>query len=286
MCISNIQCDKDGRTIALDINVHGEYFHLVNIYAPVGVVNSTHADQEVYYSTIHRFLYSRYPTIVGGDFNCVDNPALGRTSFDAHKLNSYKSQNLISLCQTFDLHDALRITIGNSSHYTWHGPTVASRLDRFYVSTAVNINLCEVQAVAASDHSFFHISVIIQQNQSFGPGFWKNNVSLYEDHSCYEYIVSQWNKWVNLKPIYSNVVIWWLETKQRLRELLISLSKSNRILENNEMAELEQRLQQLVVSLSCGRKVLTEFKKCKVRNSPTPNQKIASYSSAFTSRSA
>ena len=90
---------------------------------------------------------------------------------------------------------------------------------------------------------------------------------MYEDHSCYEYIVSQWNKWVNLKPIYSNVVIWWLETKQRLRELLISLSKSNRILENNEMAELEQRLQQLVVSLSCGRKVLTEFKnvKCEIR---------------------
>ena len=72
---------------------------------------------------------------------------------------------------------------------------------------------------------------------------------------------------INLKPIYSNVVIWWLETKQRLRELLISLSKSDRILENNEMAELEQRLQQLVVSLSCGRKVLTEFKnvKCEIR---------------------
>ena len=132
---------KDGRTIALDINVHAEDFHLVNIYAPVSCVNSAHADQEVYYSTIHRFVYSRYRTIVGGDFNCVDNPALDRTSFDAHKLNSYKSQNLISLCQTFDLHDALRITNGNSSHFTWHGPTVASRLDRFYVSTAVNVNL-------------------------------------------------------------------------------------------------------------------------------------------------
>ena len=47
LCVSNIQCDKNEHTIALDNNVHGEYFHLVNIYAPVGSLNSTYADQEV-----------------------------------------------------------------------------------------------------------------------------------------------------------------------------------------------------------------------------------------------
>ena len=71
----------------------------------------------------------------------------------------------------------------------WHGLTVASRLDRFYFSTAVNLNLCEVHALAVSYHLFFHISVIIQQNQSFAPGFKKNNISLFEDPSCYDYIV-------------------------------------------------------------------------------------------------
>ena len=100
-------------------------------------------------------------------------------------------KNLISLCQPFDLHDTLRIKNAYSSHFTWHGSTVASRLDRFYVSTAVNVNLYIVQAVAVSDHSFFHIFVIIQQNQSFGPGFWKNIISFSEDTSCYDYIVSQ-----------------------------------------------------------------------------------------------
>ena len=92
----------------------------------------------------------------------------------------------------------MRITNANSFHFTWHGPTITFRLDRFYVFTAVNVNLCEVQTVAVSDHSFFHISVIIQQNQSFGPGFWKNNFGLYEDPSCYDYIVTQQNKWINL----------------------------------------------------------------------------------------
>ena len=126
-------------------------------------------------------------------------------------------------------YDALRITNANSSHFTWHGPTIASRLDRFYVTIAVNVNVGKVQAVAVSDHLFFHISVIIHQNQSFGPGLWKNNVRLYDDPLCYDCIVSQWNKWANLIPIYFYVAFWWLETKQRLRELLISLSKSKRI---------------------------------------------------------
>ena len=62
------------------------------------------------------------------------------------------------------------------------------------------------------------------------------------------------------------LLFWWLETKLRLRELLISLSKSKHIHESNEMAELKQKLQQqLVVSLSRGKKVLTEFKNVKYK---------------------
>ena len=56
-------------------------------------------------NNFHHFVCSKYLTIVGGDFNCVDNPTLDCTSYDAHKLYSSKSQNSFSLCQTFDLHD-------------------------------------------------------------------------------------------------------------------------------------------------------------------------------------
>ena len=46
----------------MDINVHGECFHLVNINASVGDVNSASTDRVVDYSTIHRFVCSRFPT--------------------------------------------------------------------------------------------------------------------------------------------------------------------------------------------------------------------------------
>jgi len=62
--------------------VHGEIFHLVNVYAPVGGVNSALADQEVFFGSLHRFAFSSFPVIFGGDFNCVDNPVIDRTFYD------------------------------------------------------------------------------------------------------------------------------------------------------------------------------------------------------------
>ena len=44
----NFLCDDKGRAVAIDINVHDEYFHLVNLYAPIGGVNSVYADQEIF----------------------------------------------------------------------------------------------------------------------------------------------------------------------------------------------------------------------------------------------
>ena len=72
-------------------------------------MNSVYANQEIFFGSVHRFVSSKYPTLIGDDFNFVDNPALDHTNFNPKLLNSYKSQNLIKLCQAFDMHDALRM---------------------------------------------------------------------------------------------------------------------------------------------------------------------------------
>ena len=76
LVIKHVLCDDEGRAVAIDINVHSENFHLVNFYAPLGGVNSVYADQEFFFGWIHQLVLSKYPTLIGGDFNCVDNPAL------------------------------------------------------------------------------------------------------------------------------------------------------------------------------------------------------------------
>ena len=106
--------------------MHGEYFHLVNIYFSVNDVNSIYADQEVYYTivlSIALFVVDTPPFLVG-----ISTDSLDRTRHDAHELNLCKSQNLISLYQTFDFDpdDPLRIANATPAHFTWHGFTIAS----------------------------------------------------------------------------------------------------------------------------------------------------------------
>ena len=84
--------------------------------------------------------------------------------------------------------------------------------------------------------------------------------ALYDHVSYFEFIEKHWNRWVDLQLIYPNKYLWWLETKEKLRELLINLSKCKSSIEKDEISELEQKLQQLAAALSFGKKVFTEFK--------------------------
>ena len=88
-------------------------------------------------------------------------------------------------------------------------------------------------------------------------------LNLYDHVSYFEFIEKHWNRWVGLQLIYPNKYLWWLETKERLRELLINLSKCKSSIEKDEISELEQKLQQLAAALSFGKKVFTEFKHVK-----------------------
>ena len=56
LVIKDVLYDDEGRAVAIGINVYGEYFHLVNLYAPVGGVNSVYADQEIFFGSVHRFV--------------------------------------------------------------------------------------------------------------------------------------------------------------------------------------------------------------------------------------
>ena len=67
--------------------MHSENFHLVNFHAPVGGVNSVYANQDMFLGSVYPFVFSKDSALIGGDFNCVDNPAFNRTNL----LNSYKS---------------------------------------------------------------------------------------------------------------------------------------------------------------------------------------------------
>ena len=149
------------------------------------------------------------------------------------------------------------------AQFTWHGPAIASRLDRCYVTASIKPESCNAKHLSVSDHSLVDVTVAINHSKIFGPGYWKNNVTLYDHVSCFEFIEKHWNRWVILQLIYPNKYLWCLEKKEMLRELLINLSKCKSSIEKDEISELEQKLQQLAAALSLGKKVFTEFKHVK-----------------------
>ena len=99
------------------------------------------------------------------------------------------------------MHDALRMIDATLAQFTRHGPAVASRLDRFYVTASIKPESCNAKHLSVSDHSLVGVTVAINHSKIFGPGYWKNNVTLYDHVPCFEFIQKQWNRWVDLQLI-------------------------------------------------------------------------------------
>ena len=59
------------------------------------------------------------------------------------------------------MHDALRINNTTLAQFKWHGPAIASRLDRFYVTTSIKPESCNAKHLSVSGHSLVGVTVAI-----------------------------------------------------------------------------------------------------------------------------
>ena len=255
--------DSSGRIIAADLSTFGENFHVVNVYAPVGGTNSPNDEQNRFYKSIYLYVQSAFPTILAGDFNCVDNPLLDRSNFNDKQVNKYKSDSLNEICNTFDFKDALRCIDPNAHTFTWVGPSVATRLDRFYVNEGIVVKACDTSHVTVSDHSAVTVNLEISSIRNFGKGYWKNNVSLFGNEELEQMLVIKWSEWIRQKLTYPDHLTWWNQIKKELKNLLITFSKKMISLDKKESQRLELELGTLVNDLANGKRVVTKFRKVK-----------------------
>ncbi|KAE8993447.1 hypothetical protein PR001_g20671 [Phytophthora rubi] len=108
---------------------------LVNIYAP-----NDHSERENFYDSLKTWPWQDRETVLAGDFNCVQCPALDR--FQSHKSGRPESVKLQELQRQLSLEDAWTLMglaeedeerVEPTEFYTYWGPEAASRLDRFLV---------------------------------------------------------------------------------------------------------------------------------------------------------
>ena len=165
--------DDSGRLIAADLCIFGEMLHIVNVYTPVGGLNARNDEQNRFYDSIYLYVQSVFPTLMAGDFNCVDNPSVDRSIYDIKRTLRYRSDSLIELCNVFDFKDTLRSLNNNSRVCTWFGPTVATRSDRIYATEGIVVKSNDTCHVTVSDHSLVKATLEISCNRTLGKDFGK-----------------------------------------------------------------------------------------------------------------
>ena len=117
--------------------------------------------------------------VIGGDFNCYEN------ALDKFGGNISIDKACSSLRSDFVLVDAWRKLHPHAREFTWfsHGHSIASRLDKFFVSRDLFTSdcQCEISPCPLSDHDFVSFVFEIPDAIKRGPDVWKFNNSLLDD---------------------------------------------------------------------------------------------------------
>ena len=200
MNLTNIHKIPSGRAISAEYN----NLKLINVYAPSGTARRT--ERESFFNTdLPHFLYTALSnTIIGGDFNCVLNPADTTGNFHISRAlaDIVKWLNFIDTWKQ----DPLRPT------YTHHHPTGATRIDRFYVSQDLSQwkSRIETVPVAFTDHHGVVLWITIQDHMIRKmPRRWKMDPAVVQDDNYKQKLRDNWLQWRNRKRHYPHVVMWW-----------------------------------------------------------------------------
>ena len=211
--------DDHGRVVWVDFELQSQRFRFVNVYAP-----NVGGDRVLFFNFVYTLLHSNRVTVLGGDFNCVEDLGLDKAG-GAVLAGALGSVPLLEIRRDFNLVDAFRHLYPAGREYTFSAQGVSTRLDRFYVSRGL---LSSVHAVAHvhcpySDHSLvrLHFGRSVFSAYDCGPGYWKCNVSVLGDSALRSDFLEVWKVCV-ASPVQDGT--WWEGCKDRFRALLRSHS--------------------------------------------------------------
>ena len=184
----------------------------------------------------------------------MENPTLDR--YPAKNTTNSESKQLteiLQICKMFDCATQLQPT-----KHTFFSEMSSSRIDRIYASNDINVVSVRVLPNYFSDHNALIVQVDIPLQASRGKGYWKNNVTRYQNEAFLIDLETKWKIWKK-KQNNLSLVEWWIQVKNKVKKLVIEhsarLKRENSDVENN----LKQQLEQLANSPNF--KLYSELKK-------------------------
>ena len=248
----NIRKDGEGRILTAEIRSDSFVFQVINVYA----FSSSYPKQkrEGFFNQIYDFANINLTKILCGDFNCVENPTQDRhPAKNSINTESKQLTEFVQICKMFDCATQLQQT-----KHTFFSEISSSRIDCIYASNDVNVVSVRVSRNHFSDHNALIVQVDIPLQASRGRGYWKNNVTCYENEAFLTDLQTKWKIWKKNQNSLSPVE-WWIQVKNKVKRLVIEhstrLKQKNSDIENN----LKQQLEQLANSPNF--KLYSELKK-------------------------
>ena len=226
--------DLDGRFQFVDVLIDGIPFRLINIYAP-----NNNVLRKEFFDDIYPFIMSKNMKILGGDFNCIDNPSIDKKGGNIEK-GTYGCSKIKNIVTDFELFDVYRFLYPDKVNTTWYGKDVACRLDRIYLSSSLDncIKSCDNFPFAYSDHDCVLVSFVNNTEVKKGNGYWHLNNSILNDNVfCIKF--REW--FINLTDGLDICLEMWDFFKEQIKEFCIDYCRKKNKVKFKVIKELEKK---------------------------------------------
>jgi exonuclease III len=264
--VINIENDKEGRLIMLNVEYNDTLYTLVNMYCPSIVSDRV----DFLTGTIDWVTEKRSKgsnLIIGGDMNCIDWPT-DRASLATDK----SSETYRNMKKTLNITDTWKLMHPDANDFTYIDPSfrnMNSRIDVICVSEELvdKVENSEHKLTPCPDHKAVVVSIRCTERKR-GPGYWKLNTSILREENYVNIIrgvisdtISEYN---NMTDIDKSMI--WELIKIRVKEFSIQYCCDRGKRRENEIRFLESKIVMLdrdIQSKGADEKLIRERKKLK-----------------------
>lgn len=229
--------DPFGRYIIISGEILSQKINLINVYGPNEDNPSFFESLFLTVATLEGF------NIIGGDFNCVLEPGLDRsTQTDTTHMRTRKT--LINCMKDLKLIEIWRAQNSKDREYSCYSSSYKthSRIDYFLISSELQtkVKKCWYSGIVISDHATATMEIDLGRIKQFSR--WRLQIQFLKDPTFVKYIGKCIDNYFELNTNETTAGIRWEAFKAYIRGEIISYTSSKTKQNNQELRTLENQI--------------------------------------------
>uniref|UniRef100_W5LWH6 Reverse transcriptase domain-containing protein n=1 Tax=Lepisosteus oculatus TaxID=7918 RepID=W5LWH6_LEPOC len=234
LCVVNSFVGIPGRVLVLDADRYDKKYRFICIYAP-----SQRLERKDFFASLEPLCITNRFVFLCGDCNV-----------DLDTDPDFSVTALRDLVKHFCLADGFRSLFPRVSGATWRNSRGCARwLDYVFLESSLAVVDAGIVPSFLTDHDMLWVKVN-DGNPSFGPGYWKLNVSILGDAKFCSAVRALIQSWFDLKPLYPSLRAWWDYLKVKIKTFTIAYCKHKSSLRKREHRRLQCNLEEYYVQFN------------------------------------